>query len=424
MSHNLFTPVILPTPDQNGLEVSNRAFVAPMCQYAVDATDGVPTDWHLSHLGALAAGGFGVVVAEATGVEARGRISPQDLGLWEDGQVTAHARLVEFIHGQGRTAGVQLAHAGGKASTWPMLPGFSDATVPVAEGGWQTVSAVDGPVMPNLDPAVGLTEEGIAEVVASFVDAARRADGAGYDVVQIHAAHGYLINQFLSPNDNKRTDEYGGDLESRMRLLVEIYEAIRDEVGAEFPISVKLNSSDGVSGGFDEDESLVVAEKLSELGVDVIEVSGGTYAAPLMQGEKVDASGDTGEIYFGDYAKQLRDKVSTPVLLTGGFRCAADIERGLDGLADLIGMARPLVMVPEYPNELIKQGSRKLVRLPRLSTGSKKLDEPLEHLLGTNWYEMQMDRITDGRAIGGDGLATLWFTLKNHGLTGLLSSRR
>lgn len=165
-------------------------------------------------------------------------------------------------------------------------------------------------------------------IVWRFGYAARIAQSTGFTGVQIHAAHGYLINQFLSPNDNKRTDEYGGDLESRMRLLVEIYEAIRDEVGAEFPISVKLNSSDGVSGGFDEDESLVVAEKLSELGVDVIEVSGGTYTAPLMQGEKVDASGDTGEIYFGDYAKQLRDKVSTPVLLTGGFRCAADIERG------------------------------------------------------------------------------------------------
>lgn len=276
MSHNLFTPVTLPTPDGHGLEVGNRAFVAPMCQYAVDATDGVPTDWHLSHLGALAAGGFGVVVAEATGVEARGRISPQDLGLWEDGQVTAHARLVEFIHGQGRTAGVQLAHAGGKASTWPMLPGFSDATVPVAEGGWQTVSAVDGPVMPNLDPAVGLTEEGIAEVVASFVDAARRADGAGYDVVQIHAAHGYLIHQFLSPLTNTRTDGYGGDFTGRSRLLREVVAAVREVWPDSKPLGIRVSGTDWVDDGLQVGEvASVLRDLVADSQTSWIDVSSG-----------------------------------------------------------------------------------------------------------------------------------------------------
>ncbi|MDN5722594.1 MAG: NADH:flavin oxidoreductase/NADH oxidase family protein [Corynebacterium sp.] len=374
---------------------------------------GGPSDQHIDLYRRWAEGGAGVLVTGAVMVDPEHLGEPNTVVVADDRHLDALREWAEAGTANDTQLWMQLNHPGKQSprsvNKYPVAP---------------SVVPMEGPAERFFATPRELTVDDIKLIVWRFGYAARIAQSTGFTGVQIHAAHGYLINQFLSPNDNKRTDEYGGDLESRMRLLVEIYEAIRDEVGAEFPISVKLNSSDGVSGGFDEDESLVVAEKLSELGVDVIEVSGGTYTAPLMQGEKVDASGDTGEIYFGDYAKQLRDKVSTPVLLTGGFRCAADIERGLDGLADLIGMARPLVMVPEYPNELIKQGSRKLVRLPRLSTGSKKLDEPLEHLLGTNWYEMQMDRITDGRAIGGDGLATLWFTLKNHGLTGLLSSRR
>ncbi|MDN6353746.1 MAG: NADH:flavin oxidoreductase/NADH oxidase family protein [Corynebacterium sp.] len=374
---------------------------------------GGPSDQHIDLYRRWAEGGAGVLVTGAVMVDPEHLGEPNTVVVADDRHLDALREWAEAGTANDTQLWMQLNHPGKQSprsvNKYPVAP---------------SVVPMEGPAERFFATPRELTVDDIKLIVWRFGYAARIAQSTGFTGVQIHAAHGYLINQFLSPNDNKRTDEYGGDLESRMRLLVEIYEAIRDEVGAEFPISVKLNSSDGVSGGFDEDESLVVAEKLSELGVDVIEVSGGTYTAPLMQGEKVDASGDTGEIYFGDYAKQLRDKVSTPVLLTGGFRCAADIERGLDGLADLIGMARPLVMVPEYPNELIKQGSRKLVRLPRLSTGSKKLDEPLEHLLGTNWYEMQMDRITDGRAIGGDGLATLWFTLKTHGLTGLLSSRR
>ena len=395
-----------------GTTVKNRLVKAAMSE-GLATPSGGPSDQHIDLYRRWAEGGAGVLVTGAVMVDPEHLGEPNTVVVADDRHLDALREWAEAGTANDTQLWMQLNHPGKQSprsvNKYPVAP---------------SVVPMEGPAERFFATPRELTVDDIKLIVWRFGYAARIAQSTGFTGVQIHAAHGYLINQFLSPNDNKRTDEYGGDLESRMRLLVEIYEAIRDEVGAEFPISVKLNSSDGVSGGFDEDESLVVAEKLSELGVDVIEVSGGTYTAPLMQGEKVDASGDTGEIYFGDYAKQLRDKVSTPVLLTGGFRCAADIERGLDGLADLIGMARPLVMVPEYPNELIKQGSRKLVRLPRLSTGSKKLDEPLEHLLGTNWYEMQMDRITDGRAIGGDGLATLWFTLKNHGLTGLLSSRR
>ncbi|MGO1639986.1 MAG: NADH:flavin oxidoreductase/NADH oxidase family protein [Candidatus Corynebacterium faecigallinarum] len=408
------TPVTVAAPLELpcGTTVKNRLVKAAMSE-GLATPSGGPSDQHIDLYRRWAEGGAGVLVTGAVMVDPEHLGEPNTVVVADDRHLDALREWAEAGTANDTQLWMQLNHPGKQSprsvNKYPVAP---------------SVVPMEGPAERFFATPRELTVDDIKLIVWRFGYAARIAQSTGFTGVQIHAAHGYLINQFLSPNDNKRTDEYGGDLESRMRLLVEIYEAIRDEVGVEFPISVKLNSSDGVSGGFDEDESLVVAEKLSELGVDVIEVSGGTYTAPLMQGEKVDASGDTGEIYFGDYAKQLRDKVSTPVLLTGGFRCAADIERGLDGLADLIGMARPLVMVPEYPNELIKQGSRKLVRLPRLSTGSKKLDEPLEHLLGTNWYEMQMDRITDGRAIGGDGLATLWFTLKNHGLTGLLSSRR
>jgi 2,4-dienoyl-CoA reductase-like NADH-dependent reductase (Old Yellow Enzyme family) len=196
--------------------------------------------------------------------------------LWEDGQVSAHARLVDFIHGQDRVAGVQLAHAGGKASTWPMLPGFSDVTVPAAEGGWQTVSAVDGPVLPDLDAAAGLTEDGIAQVVASFAEAARRADAAGYDVVQIHAAHGYLVHQFLSPLTNTRTDGYGGDLDGRSRLLREIVAAVREVWPDSKPLGVRVSGTDWVDDGLQVGEVASVLRDLVDAGqISWIDVSSG-----------------------------------------------------------------------------------------------------------------------------------------------------
>lgn len=277
MSHLLFTPVTLPTPDGHGLEVGNRAFVAPMCQYSVDDLDGVPTDWHLSHLGALAAGGFGLVVAEATAVEARGRISPKDLGLWDAGQVAPHARLVDFIHGQGRAAGVQLGHAGGKASTWPMLPGSDDGTtIPADQGGWPTVSADDAPVMPTMLAATALTPAQIAEVVDAFAAAARRADEAGYDVVQLHAAHGYLIHQFLSPLTNHRTDGYGGDLSGRSRLLREVVAAVREVWPDSKPLGIRVSATDWVDDGLQVGEVAEVLRDLVAAGqVSWIDVSTG-----------------------------------------------------------------------------------------------------------------------------------------------------
>ncbi|MDP9793831.1 2,4-dienoyl-CoA reductase-like NADH-dependent reductase (Old Yellow Enzyme family) [Catenuloplanes nepalensis] len=276
MTGRLFEPITLPTADGAGLRVRNRAFVAPMCQYSADAEDGVPADWHLVHLGSLASGGFGLVMTEATAVEARGRISPRDLGLYDDTQQAAHARIAAFARSQGAVAGVQLAHAGGKASTYPSLPDMPVATVPAAERGWSTVSAADGPVLPPLDPATALDEAGIAAVVEAFADSARRADEAGYDVVQIHAAHGYLLHQFLSPLTNTRTDGYGADERGRTRLVHEVVAAVRKVWPAHKPLGIRISGTDWVPGGWDVESSARLIRALAdEHGVTWVDVSSG-----------------------------------------------------------------------------------------------------------------------------------------------------
>ncbi|MBB2947240.1 2,4-dienoyl-CoA reductase-like NADH-dependent reductase (Old Yellow Enzyme family) [Actinoplanes lutulentus] len=272
----LFTPLTLPAPDGDGLTLRNRAIVAPMCQYVIDAEDGVPTDWHLQHLGSFAAGGFGLVTTEATGVEARGRISPRDVGLYTDAQQQAHQRLVRFIHSQGAAAAVQLAHAGGKASTYPWLPGQPDGTVPAADGGWQTAGVADAPVLPGLDAATALSEQGIAEVVAAFAAAARRADAAGYDAIQLHAAHGYLMHQFLSPLTNTRIDGYGGDEERRTRLVREVAAAVRAVWPAHKPLGIRISATDWVDGGWDVAASARLLRRLAtDHGVTWVDVSSG-----------------------------------------------------------------------------------------------------------------------------------------------------
>ena len=276
MNPLLFQPLTLPAPDGPGLTLRNRAIVAPMCQYVIDAEDGIPTDWHLQHLGAFAAGGFGLVTVEATGVEARGRISPRDVGLWDDSQLEAHRRVVDFIHGQGAAAAIQLGHAGGKASTYPWLPGFGDGTVPVNERGWQTVAPVDGAILPGLAPAVGLSREEIAEVVSAFADAARRADQVGYDVIQLHAAHGYLIHQFLSPLTNTRGDEYGGDEEGRTRFVREIAAAVRAVWPDHKPLGIRVSATDWIEGAWDVAATTRLLRRLTqEHGVSWVDVSSG-----------------------------------------------------------------------------------------------------------------------------------------------------
>ena len=270
----LFNPMTL-----RSLTMRNRLWVAPLCQYSVTEADGVPTDWHLAHLGSFARGGAGLVMAEATAVTPEGRISPHDTGIWADDQREAWRRIVQFVHSQGAAAGLQLAHAGRKASVYPewgeTTEGHSGSgTMPVEQGGWQTVSA--SPIaFEGYEPPVSLDAQGIEDVRLAFIAAARRAVDAGFDLVEVHAAHGYLLHQFLSPLSNGRADEWGGSLENRARLLLDIVRGVRAEVGPDLPVLVRFSGTDWTEGGWDEQQTATVAAWALEAGADLFDISSG-----------------------------------------------------------------------------------------------------------------------------------------------------
>lgn len=329
----LFDPITL-----RGLTIRNRAWLSPMCQYAV--TDGVPTHWQLVHLGARAQGGFGLILTEATAVLPEGRISPQDTGLWNDDQADAWTPVVDFAHAQGAAIGVQLAHAGRKASTYRGFPGEPSGALPVADGGWATVgpSAV---AFPGLPAPVALTTDGIAEVVAAFGAAAERAVGCGFDTVEVHAAHGYLIHEFLSPLSNRREDGYGGDLLGRSRLLVEVVRAIRRAVPDALPVLVRISGTDWVDGGWTIADSVDLGRLLVEEGVDLLDVSsGGNGPAeiPVAPGYQV------------PLAARIRAEAGLPVGAVGLITEPAQAEQILAaGQADAVFLARAALRDPSWP---------------------------------------------------------------------------
>ncbi|WP_432560787.1 NADH:flavin oxidoreductase/NADH oxidase [Kineococcus sp. SYSU DK003] len=334
----LFEPITL-----RGATFSNRLWVSPMCQYSCDPVQapGVPNDWHLVHLGGLALGGAGLVLTEAAAVVPEGRISPQDAGLWNEEQARAWARIVDFAHAQGAAVGVQLAHAGRKASThrpWDEESG----TVAPAQGGWETVgpSAVpyDGFAVPR-----ELDADGITAVVRAFADAARRADEAGFDVVEVHAAHGYLLHQFLSPLSNHRTDGYGGDLAGRSRLLLEVLDAVRAVWPADKPVFVRISTSDWVEGGWDLEESIQLAKELAAHGADLVDASSG--------GNDPRQQIPVGPGYQVPNAARVKREAQVPVAAVGLILEPAQAEQVLvSGDADAVFLARPLLADPRWPH--------------------------------------------------------------------------
>lgn len=253
-----------------GTTVRNRAWVSPMCQYS--SLDGHPTAWHLVHLGSFARGGAGLVMTEATAVLPQGRISPADAGLWNDDQAEGYAPIVTFVHGQGAAIGFQLAHAGRKAST--AVPWQGHGSVPPGEGGWLTV-APSALAFDDLPPPEAMTRAQIDEAVAAFAAAAVRADQMGADVVEIHAAHGYLLHEFLSPISNRRADNYGGSFENRSRALVRVVDAVRAVWPDNRPLFVRISATDWVEGGWTLEESVDLARILGRHGVDLVDVSSG-----------------------------------------------------------------------------------------------------------------------------------------------------
>ncbi|MBX9245907.1 NADH:flavin oxidoreductase/NADH oxidase [Actinotalea ferrariae] len=328
----LLTPLTL-----RGTTFRNRAWLAPMCQYS--ATDGLPDDWHLVHLGARAAGGFGLVLTEATAVVPEGRITPEDTGLWNDAQTDAWERIVRFVHERGAAVGVQLAHAGRKASTyrpWHEAQG----TVPAADGGWPTVAPSDVAFDGYAAPAE-LTTEAIADVVAAFAAAARRAERAGFDVVEVHAAHGYLLHQFLSPLSNRRTDAYGGSAENRARLLREVVAAVRAAWPEDRPLFVRVSATDWAEGGLTTDDVAHAVAGLADLGVDLVDVStGGNVVAPI----------PVGPGYQVPHARRVAEVSGLPVAAVGLITSPAQAEGLLvDGAADAVMLGREALRDPMWP---------------------------------------------------------------------------
>ena len=330
----LFDPLTI-----RDLTFTNRVFVSPMCQYS--SVDGYANDWHFVHLGTRAVGGAGLILTEATAVLPEGRISPQDLGIWDDGHIEMLGRIVSFIHEQGSIAGMQLAHAGRKAST--SRPWEGHDAVPESEGGWKKVVAPSAIRFSDTYPMPEeLTLDGIQEVIAGFAAAARRACQAGFRVVEIHAAHGYLIHEFLSPLSNKREDDYGGSFENRTRLCREVVAAVRSAWPNELPLFLRISATDWVERGWDIDESIKLAGELKPMGVDLLDCSSG--------GNVPHAKIPVGPGYQTAFAERIRREAGIMTGAVGMITSPTQAEHIVrTGQADAVIMAREFLRDPYWP---------------------------------------------------------------------------
>lgn len=329
----------------------NRIVVAPMCQYS--SVDGFANDWHLVHLGSFAVGGAALVIQEATAVEARGRITPDDIGIYRDEHIEMLSRITAFIRSQGALAGIQLAHAGRKASTYKPWADVSGEVTP-DNGGWQTVAPSAIAFSDTYPHPVALSKSEIAEVVQNFVAAARRALKAGFQVIELHAAHGYLIHEFLSPHSNQRNDEYGGSLQNRMRFLLEVTDAVRQVLPEEVPLLVRVSATDWIEeAGLTLAESVEVARELKQHGVDLIDVSSG--------GNVDNATIPIGPGYQVPLSETIHHDAEIPTgavgLITEPTQANAILEQNQ---ADLIIMAREFRRDPRWPQRAARELSQEI----------------------------------------------------------------
>ena len=325
------------------LTLKNRAIVAPMCQYSAKA--GVANDWHLVHLGRFALGGFSLVIAEATAVSREGRISYADLGLWDDGQVAPLKTIVDFLHRNGAAAGIQLAHAGRKAaSPLPWRGGFTETEAEKAALGFESWT----PVAPSAERhsassplPTALDAEGLGRMRAAWISATKRAEAAGFDMIELHSAHGYLLNQFLSPVANKRTDEYGGSLENRMRFPLEIARAVRAAWPAHKPLFARISVTDWIEGGVTVEESIAYAKELKAIGYDLIHCTSSGF-----DGAKIPVA----PLYQVPLAEAVRKGADIPTAAVGLITKAQEAEAILQqGQADVIALARQALDDPNWP---------------------------------------------------------------------------
>lgn len=321
-----------------GVTLRNRIVMSPMCQYV--AKDGLADDWHLVHLGSRAAGGVALVVVEATAVTQDGRITHGDLGIWSDDHVAPLARIARFVHSQGAVAGIQLAHAGRKASCDLPWKGGAGLATPEA-GGWPVVGPSAVPFDDGHPVPTALDEAGIDGIVAAFEAATRRALAAGFRLIEIHSAHGYLLHEFLSPLSNRRTDRYGGSLDNRMRLPLRVAAAVRKRVPADLPVFVRISATDWAEGGWDAEQSVALARGLKELGIDLIDVSSGGLVPK--------ARIPVGKGYQVPFARKIRDEAG---VMTGAVGLITEAPQANDivtgGDADLVFIARELLREPYW----------------------------------------------------------------------------
>ncbi|MDD2599154.1 MAG: NADH:flavin oxidoreductase/NADH oxidase [Kiritimatiellae bacterium] len=319
------------------VEFRNRIWVSPMCQYS--CKDGMPTDWHLAHYGSRAAGGAGLVLVEATAVAPEGRISPQDLGIWSEAHANALQRITRFIKEQGAIAGIQLAHAGRKASI--AVPWNGGKSVGVENGGWQTVAPSALPFAADDPLPHQMTKNDLDKVIADFCLAAQRSVAAGFEVIEVHNAHGYLCHQFLSPLSNRRSDEFGGSLQNRLRFPLQIAGAVRETVPSHLPVFVRISATDWAPGGWDLEQSIQFCKALKKLGIDLIDVSSG--------GNIADAEVPAGPGFQVPFAKAIREQAAIPTGAVGLITEPQQAEEILrKGEADAILIGREFLRNPYF----------------------------------------------------------------------------
>ncbi len=334
----LFSPLSI-----RSITLKNRIVMSPMCQYS--SVDGFSNDWHIVHLGSRAAGGTALIFTEATAVSPEGRITPSDLGLWKDEHIAGLSRIVSFVHKQGAKAGIQLAHAGRKGSC--AVPWEGGKQLAENNGGWITEGPGDIPFLAGERAPASLNREGIQKVISGFKAATGRARIAGFEVVEIHSAHGYLLHEFLSPISNKRTDEYGGSFENRTLLLRQVIEAVRSEWPAEYPLFVRISATEWTEGGWTPEDSVRLARTLISSGVDLIDCSSGgnVYNAriPVSPG----------------YQVPFAEAVRKAGIMTGavGFITTAEQAESIleEEKADVILLARELLRNPYFPQSAARE---------------------------------------------------------------------
>jgi 2,4-dienoyl-CoA reductase-like NADH-dependent reductase (Old Yellow Enzyme family) len=363
---HLFDPITL-----RGLTLANRVFVSPMCEYS--SSEGFANDWHLVHLGSRAAGGAALTMTEATAVTAEGRITPADLGIWSDRHVDGLVRIVRFVRSQGSAAAIQLAHAGRKASTSLPWEGPLRA-VPPSDGGWQVAGPTSEPFSGAYPRPAELSTGEIAVIVSAFAAAARRSLDAGFDVVEVHAAHGYLLHEFLSPLSNTRADEYGGSFANRIRLCVEVVDAVRQVWPDGRPLFVRISATDWTGGGWDIEQSVALARVLRDKGVDLIDCSSGGNVAgatvPVEAGYQV------------PFADRIRREAGVPTGAVGLItspRQANEIVSS--GRADCVLLARELLRDPYWPLRAAAELGR-TVSWPKQYLRAAPPDSPAREPLG------------------------------------------